>query len=338
LELHTSSEEDMFLPPEVTGMDQVIAVDLGATTLRVALVTSSGEIRKIIRSDTPKAPKCATDISDLVIRMVYTLCSRNSLTLIQGIGISAAGPVNQDRGCIIHPPNIFLEEIPLAGPLNEEFGLPVHLINDCHAGILGEVCFGAAKDLRNVVYITISTGIGAGIISNGKIILGKRGNAGEIGHLFVDSRYQAICSCGHYGHWEGYSSGRFLPRFFHQWCELNGITRYCDNPGISAREIFLELKNDTQELSGFQKELGVINARGISDVIVSFEPELIIFDGAVITENIDLLLPHILKNTDRFLPIPDMKVSPLKGMAPLLGASVIAQGYDTIVGNFFKRS
>ncbi|MFA6332571.1 MAG: ROK family protein [Methanoregula sp.] len=310
-----------------------IAVDLGATNLRVGLVSRTGQIERLNVAAIPKDLPDAGVITDLIIRTIHELVSDEEIRASAGIGIGAAGPIDRSHTALMHPPNIPLDTIPLSGPVSEEFDLPVRLVNDCRAGLLGEACFGEGTGCRNFVYVTLSTGIGAGIISNGTILSGRDGNAGEIGHLFVDSEYDLTCGCGGKGHWEGYASGRFLPRFYHEWQKKNGMMPG-DQQFLSSGEIFKTLRERSE--SGepdFIRELGRINARGISDLIVAYDPDTIVLDGSVVLNNPDLIILPIERYLDHYLPTPRLVVSSLSGFAPLLGASVIARGYDTRIGS-----
>jgi len=313
-------------------MDPVIAVDLGATNIRVAEISRDGIIGKKISTLTPVTPKVPEDITDSIIGMVRAVTGRKEICELGGIGISAAGPVNSRRGIVLNPPNIPLPEIPLAGPLSEEFGLPVRLINDCPAGALGEMYFGDGERCKNFVYITISTGIGGGVVTNGKMLLGRNGNAAEIGHFHVDNYYNAVCGCGCTGHWEAYCSGRHMPDFFLNWCLKNNLEVTGDWTR-SPSGIFDAIKAGYPGIDNFIEEFSRINARGISDVIVAYDPSRIILDGSVILNNSELLIPRFSRYIDRFLPLPEIRISRLNGLAPLLGASVIAHGYDTAAGS-----
>ena len=321
-------------PCDRTGCsDTAIAVDLGATNLRVGLVTTTGRIERLSISEIPQDLPDAGIITDLIIRTIHLLVSSEEIETSAGIGIGAAGPIDRSHTAVVHPPNIPLDIIPLSDPLIAEFNLPVRLVNDCSAGLLGEAYFGEGKKSKNFVYITISTGIGAGILANGHIISGRSGNAGEVGHLFVDSLYNLTCGCGRKGHWEGYASGRFLPRFYHEWQTKKGIVS--ENQQIlSAMDVFNSIR-EQRDPGGrdFIHELGRINARGISDIIVAFDPDTIVLDGSVVLNNQDMIIPPIEQYADRYLPRPRLTVSSLSGHAPLLGASVIAHGYDTRFGS-----
>ena len=313
--------------------DCVIAVDLGATNLRVGLIDASGRILRVRTTRLQKDLPYARFVTDQIVREIRALATDTEISKAEGIGIGAAGPVDSTRTAIIHPPNIPLDTIPLADPLSEAFGLPVHIANDCCTGLLGEAYYGEGMRSDNFVYVTLSTGIGAGILSKGHLVLGRDGNAGEIGHVFVDEKYDLVCGCGGRGHWEGYASGRFLPRFYRAWQERNGIDPGRE-PVNTAEDIFAAIRQEKDPKNHtFITELGKINARGVSDIIVAYDPDTIVFDGSVALKNPDLIVGPILRFMDRYLPEPKIVTSPLVGKAPLLGAAIIARGYETRFGS-----
>ena len=298
-----------------------IAVDVGATNTRVALVSPEGEIVKKVMSRTRVEGPDPMTIARDVIEKIYSILEAADVRNLRGIGISTAGPVDLRSGAIISPPNMPYPYVPLVQPISEHFGLPVRLVNDARAGVLGEVWFGGGKGFQNVVYITISTGIGGGAFVNGRLLLGSDGNAAEVGHMIVETCYNLRCGCGLYGHWEAYASGRTIPTFFRVWCESEG-----DSPAgmETAQSIFVAARRDDPLALRFLEELGRINGRGISNVIVAYNPEVIILDGAVVQSNADQVMPYLEKYIDRYLRVPELRKSPLRGEAPLLGAAVLA--------------
>ncbi len=314
-------------------MEHVIAIDVGATNTRVALVTGEGTIRSSVSSSTPSQGHSSDIIaSDLIMKINGLLDDAGEIS-VSGIGISAAGPVDLLAGAIVNPPNMPYPVIPLIQPLRDTFGIPVHMVNDCHAGVLGEYTYGGGSDTENLLYITISTGIGAGAILNGRLVLGRDGNACEIGHFIVDDRYHHRCGCGHYGHWEGFSSGRHMPGFFRAYCDYHSLS-HAGCGGETSQEIFAAAGSGNPVALSFIEELGRINARGFSDVIVAYDPEVIILDGSVVLQNRDLILLPMQRHLDHYLKTPEFRFSALGGRAPLLGASVIARGYETGIGSF----
>jgi glucokinase len=309
----------------------VVAVDLGATTTRVALFGPGGEILGRVTSPTPGSGDSPEIITRHLAGLIRRVLPGGRGPSPAAIGVSACGPIDHRLGSVVRPPNLPFRELPLTGPLGAEFGLPVRLANDCHAGVLGEVVFGAGAGCRNLVYITFSTGIGGGVICNGRLVLGRDGNAAEIGHFHVDSTYNLPCGCGGTGHWEAYASGRYIPGFFASWCDQeNKIPGGAETS--SAAGIFAAARRGDPVALGFMKALGEVNGKGVSNVMVAYDPSRIILDGSVVLKNEDLILSNLLPHVDRFLPIPDIRLTALDGLAPLHGASVIARGYDTVIG------
>jgi len=298
----------------------VLAVDLGATKIQSALISEKGKIIEKIKEKTKKEGKDGKIVTEQIVSQLKKLIKNGGKIL--GIGIGSIGPIDYKRGEIKNTPNLPFKKIPLILPLKKTFGLPVFLLNDCNAGALGEKYFGAGKNIENLVYVTISSGIGGGAIVNGKLLLGKGGNAVEIGHMIVETKYNLLCSCKKgRGHWEAYCSGSNLPRFFKVWLKEKKIklSRYPKE----AKEIFKMAKNGEKIAKEFLlKEVGRINAKAISNLIVTYDPELITFGGAVALNNPEFILPPIRKYIDHFLPyLPKIKITPLKEDIVLFGAA-----------------
>jgi glucokinase len=293
-----------------------IAVDIGGTNIRTAIVDQDGKIIAKNVMKTIQTGKSGKVVTEQAIDEIKKLIGGDSAKKYKGIGISAVGPIDMKKGAIVNTPNIKYKFIPIVGPLKYAFGLPVFIINDCNAGVLGEKYFGAGKKFANLVYITISSGIGGGAIVNGNLLLGKDGNAAEIGHMTVDTEYDLSCTCGKgRGHWEGYASGNNIPKFFRVW-----------NKGKysmpTAADIFDAARKKDKIALRFMKELGKINGRGISNVIAAYDPEIIVLGGAVALNNGEVWLKYAKKYVDKFLRWPKLEITTLGENAPLLGAAV----------------
>ncbi|MDN7024867.1 ROK family protein [Methanoculleus sp. FWC-SCC1] len=305
-------------------MPNFIAVDLGGTNIRAGIVTDAGTVLEHTAAPTPVTGRSGAVITDAIARLIDDLQGSPAAAAVAAIGISSAGPLDPERGAVIRSPNIAFPEVDLVEPLTEQFGLPVFLVNDARAGLLGERWVGAARGYANIVYITMSTGIGGGAIVGGRLLLGRNGNAGEVGHLFVDNRYDQLCGCGYHGHWEAYGSGRFMPRFFTVWQESEGI----GDAGFAAdtpAAIFAAARAGEPVALAFMEALGRVNARGISNVIAAYNPEIIVLDGPIARHNGDLVMEHLLPFVDRYLALPRLVISSLAGRAPLLGAAAYAR-------------
>lgn len=297
-----------------------LAVDLGATNVRVALVSESGNIVAKLKEKTPKHGKNGTVISEKIIEMIKQLLADHPAVRPIGIGVSSMGPLDYARGGPLHSPNISFGFVPLTGPLRKKFSLPVFLFNDANAAVLGEQRFGAGKNKKNLVYITISTGIGGGAIVDGKLLLGKSGNAAEIGHMLADTAYNIRCSCKKgTGHWEGLASGRNMPRFFRVWA--NAHEKKAGALPVAAKDIFDRAQSGDAVAREFLGVLHRVNARAVSNIIAAYDPELITIGGSVMAMNARVLLPGIKKYVDRLLKTPEIRVTRLGDDIALLGAA-----------------
>ncbi len=303
----------------------LIAIDLGATNIRAALVAEDGRIVAHAGARTPTAGPSAAVVTERIIGLAEELLAtpEGRAAEIAAVGIASVGPLDLARGRVVHSPNVAFPAIDLVGPIRERFDLPVALINDCRAGVLGERWAGAARGADNVVYITMSTGIGGGAVVNGRLLLGRNGNAGEIGHLIVDDRYSLRCGCGNLGHWEAYASGRYIPRFFRVWCEAEGLGPVSFDAG-SAKGIFAAARKGDAVALAFMEALGRVNGAGVSNVIVAYNPEIIVMAGPIAEYHGDIVIGHLMPHVDRFLALPRIVTSELAGRAPLLGAAAYA--------------
>lgn len=297
-----------------------LAVDLGATHVRVGLVSGGGKIVDKVKDKTPKHGKNGTVVSRKIIEMIGLVMAQHPGVRPLGIGIASVGPLDYKRGGPVDSPNVPFRFVPLVEPLRKKFSLPVFLVNDAHAAVLGEQRFGAGKNKKNIVYVTMSTGIGGGAIVDGKLLLGRSGNATEVGHMVVDTTYKLACSCKKgVGHWEGYASGRNIPKFFRAWAKTHGgkITTFPS----TAKDIFDRVRSGDATARGFLDALNRLNARAISNCIVAYDPELITIGGSVMLMNAPLVLSGIKKYVGRFLKTPDIRATRLGEDIGLLGAA-----------------
>ncbi|MCM2465087.1 ROK family protein [Methanoculleus oceani] len=304
-------------------MTTVIAVDLGGTNLRAALVDSDATVLAHDAVPTPATGPSGEVITAAIVARIEALLASPQGREAAAIGVASAGPLDLGRGWVVDSPNIAFPVVEVVEPLRERFGLEVALINDARAGVLGERWAGAARGSDNVVYVTLSTGIGGGAVVNGRLLLGVNGNAGEIGHIPVDTRYNLVCGCGFAGHWEAYASAKNVPRFFAAWREAADVRQVAFDAG-STRAIFEAARAEDPVALAFMGTLGEVNARGVSAVIVAYNPEVIVLDGPLALYYGDVVIRHMEPCIDRYLALPRLVVSDLAGQAPLLGAAAYA--------------
>jgi glucokinase len=256
---------------------------------------------------------------------------------LASIGIGSIGPIDICTGSIVNTPNFPFKTIPVLEPLTFEFHVPVRMLNDCSAAVLGEQRFGAGKELRNIAYVTLSTGLGGGAIVDGHLLVGKDGNAVEIGHLTIDPDSPLVCGCGCRGHWEAYSSGNNIPNFARLLLgenEEGGLL--LELAGGSPDGITSEILFDAAQRGGptalrIVSEIGDVNAIGFANIVNAFDPELITVGGSIALQNPDLILKHVFENIGRHLinRRPEIKITPLGDDVVLYGALALAlRGLD----------
>lgn len=185
----------------------LLGIDLGGTKVAYTLADSDGQIRARRRDPTPGTGAAATDV-DVLVKTVQALCAEHGGEVPTSVGLCVPGPLDQAKGLVIRPPNLAgWTEVPIAAWLEERLGCTVHLENDANAGALAEWRYGAGRGVRDLVYLTMSTGVGAGLIVDGHLYRGRRGTAGEMGHVAVEWPGEP-CACGLHGCLEAYVGGR----------------------------------------------------------------------------------------------------------------------------------
>jgi len=188
-------------------MGLVIGVDIGGTKVAAAVVDEAGVMIEKLRVDTPVNTPGA--VNDAIADLVWKLREKHE---VEAVGMGAPGFVSADRSTVLFTPNLSWRAEPLGAEMTERLKLPTVVENDANCAAWAEVRFGAARGERNVVALTIGTGIGGGIILDGQLVRGEFGIAAEIGHMNVVIEGGLRCGCGNRGCWEQYGSGRALVR------------------------------------------------------------------------------------------------------------------------------
>ncbi len=306
------------------GTTHVAAVDLGATNVRAGLIRQDGTV---IAFTADAVPANACDDGGAVTEKIAAMISsmiRESGVSPEAIGISTAGPVDQNSGSVVGSPNMQCSRILLRDPLADLFHVPTVMLSDCKAGVLGEYFYGGASSAHTAAYVTISTGIGCGVIANGSLLTGSDGNAGEAGHFLVDTVYSLPCGCGGRGHWEAYASGSGIPKFFSAWHAAKTAGRCLMKSGITAGQILQAAEIGSLLCREFAGELAKINARGISSVIAAYNPDLIILDGPIVRNYPSLIAGNMMTYIEHYLKMPEIRITTLEGRSPLIGAAAAA--------------
>ena len=307
-------------------------VDLGGTNVRVALGDEKGNIlaRLLERTETRKGP---LGVSRQIVRMIRSIRVEGlRLEEVEGVGIGSAGPLDLKRGGLMKPTNIPYEFVPLVEPIEEGLGLKTYLLNDCSTAVMGERFFGAGKGVENLAYITISTGIGGGVYVDGNLLIGKDGNATEIGHFTIDYEGRLLCGCGKRGHWEAYCSGNGIPNYVDlilrdrskNEVELSLLSMMREREGgrISAKSLYESAKAGDSLALEIVDRIGRLNAIGFACVNDAYDPSLITVGGSVALNNRSLVIEPIRRYIGEHTRnrVPEIRITPLGGDVVLYGA------------------
>ncbi len=282
-----------------------IGIDIGATYIRVARVSEDGKVERVVKFRHPEGGDEMT-IARLLIRHIREIAEKG----IRGIGIGSIGPLDLWRGMVVNTPNAPIKTFKLVEPLIREFKVPVVLGNDAMAAVWGEYCFGIGRGVENLVYITFSTGIGAGVIVDGNLLVGKDGNAHEVGHIVLSFNAGFRCGCGSKGHWEAYGGGANISRALREYVRLKGETyersyiyrRIIEGQDITCEEVFKAYYDGDELAVEFIDEfLMRIHAAGIATIISVYDPELIIIGGSVALNNKEVFLRGLNKYLGEYI-------------------------------------
>jgi predicted NBD/HSP70 family sugar kinase len=202
----------------------IIGVDIRPTQTAVALADANGKFTSQELMPTAADPKAASDALVAAIQRILAGCRRKK---VEGVGISLPGRFNQAEGRLVFAPNLKWREFDLRTPIVKATGLEVELENAANACVLAAVWFDRMEECKNLVVVTVSEGIGTGILANGQLLRGLTGMAGEFGHVPIESD-GPMCGCGSYGCWEVYASNRAALRYYFESGSSPGDLAFTD--------------------------------------------------------------------------------------------------------------
>jgi glucokinase len=309
-----------------------VGVDLGGTNVRVAVVDRDGHVDAEERAPTPLDwPTLRATISTLVERL------RAAHPTADAVGVGAAGLVDRD-GTVHYAPNIpRLIRVPLQAALVESLGLPVIVDNDANAAAWGELCHGAARGVAHGLVITLGTGIGGGIISDGRILRGAHGFAAEVGHWPFDPSGPE-CACGEWGHWEAAASGRALGALARAAAAAGDAPKVLARAGGDLRAVTsVDVADAATEGDADGLRILEVYARrvalGFAGLVNILDPEVVVVSGGLVELGDVLLAPlrdafgaH-LEGAPYRPPVPIVPAA-LGERAGVVGAAALARDLD----------
>lgn len=286
----------------------IIGVDVGGTKIHSVLTDEKGTILARDRIST-EVERGVDHVVGLIAGSLEKLVAGEA---VQAVGLGMPGPLNVVKGLVCDPPNFpGWHNIPLVSLLRERLdflrGVPLVMVKDANAGALGEYHFGAgahyrgSEPLRHLVYLTISTGIGGGVISDGKLLLGSTGIAAELGHIVIDPS-GPCCGCGNLGCLEAFASGTALGRQGYLVVKSGRPTKMAELVGGVAEDVTAEIvvkaaREGDHEAAALMKREGMLLGVGVVSIIHAFNPQLVVLGGGVSNAG-DLLFDPVLATVD----------------------------------------
>lgn len=258
-----------------------IALDLGGTQARGALVDAQGSVLRRAHTQTAAASGPEAIVAQLQA-LVESVARDTAPERIRGVGVCSPGPLDTVSGTALGVPTIAgFADLPLRRMLEDRFHLPVQLENDGIAAALGEWRFGAGRGYDNVLYVTVSTGIGAGVITDGRVLRGRRGLAGHAGHMTI-VRDGELCSCGNRGCWEAYGSGpAFARRARRRAAVGRGSALNAQADALQAADIFAAAAAGDALACDLVADEADILGVGLASLLHLFSPDVVVIGGGM---------------------------------------------------------
>jgi glucokinase len=300
------------------GQKLTIGIDIGGTKIAGGLISAKGRLVESLVVPA-LAEKSLKESLGQVFHLIEQLTRKAGGTgNVSGVGMCAPGPLNPKTGVVLTPPNLpAWRDVPLARLVEDRFGLPAMVENDANAAGLAEVLIGAAVDYRDAFYVTVSTGIGTGIIIDRKIYHGKNGVAGEGGHVPIDLRSPYLCGCGLRGCIESLASGPSMARRARVMLEqehsrpslLRSLT-HGDLNAITPKVIADAARRKDPIAAAILEETGFYLGVWLGGMISLLDPEVIVIGGGVsqigkpLFDKIRATIPHWTINRDFVSTLP----------------------------------
>lgn len=285
-------------------MSKFIGIDIGGTKCAVVVGDENGNITEKIRFDTKD---CQSTINEIISTV-------ESLGKCDAIGISCGGPLDSEKGVIMSPPNLpGWDNIQIVSILNEKFGVPVGLCNDANACAVAEWKFGAGVGTKNMIFLTFGTGLGAGLILDGRLYSGECDFAGEVGHIRLSDH--GPVGYGKSGSFEGFCSGGGIAQLASTMAleiiQQGRKCSYCDSVEnlslITAKSVAEKAYEGNEDAKAVYALCGEMLGRGLSVLIDILNPGMIVL-GSIFARCEDLIAPAMQKVIEKECLSPAAKV------------------------------
>lgn len=311
-----------------------IGIDVGGTNVKIALVDDKGMIG--YSNSVPTHAELGYEYTvNNIKQAIYDLLKETKLTTkdIQGIGFGFPGQIDYTNGVVLNAPNIpGWTNVPIAKMIEDEFDIPTRVDNDVRCAALGELNYGAGKGCQNLICITVGTGIGSGLIINGKIVRGASNAAGEIGHIKLQMHDGPICGCGDTGCLEAFASGPAIVAMAEDYIKGGKSTKFREiangNP-LTPYIVCQAAKAGDPVAQRIFAIIGEYIGIGMAGVVNLLNPERIIVGGGVADAGELLINPLITALKSRAMKVAGATVevipAQLGNTAGVIGASLLIE-------------
>ena len=310
-----------------------VGVDVGGTNVKVALVDKTGSI---VYTDTvPTRAEMGYEYTiSNIIKAISDVIKESKVTkdAVEGIGFGFPGQIDCDNGIVRLAPNIpGWVDIPIADIVSKEFGVPVKVDNDVRCAALAELNYGAGKGTTNMICITVGTGIGSGLIVNGKLVRGASNAAGELGHIKLQMEGGPLCGCGDQGCLEAFASGPAIVAMAEEYIKGGKSTKYRElaKNEITPYYVCEAAKQGDVVAKKIFEIIGTYIGTGLASVVNLLNPEKIVIGGGVADAGDFLFNPIKDALKKRTMPIQGAAVqvvhAELGNTAGVIGASLLIE-------------
>jgi glucokinase len=273
-------------------MSYSIGVDIGGTNIAAGVVDEHFDIVEKMSVKTGKERPYEQVIEDIAA-LINTLADKYGKENITDVGLGCPGTCDVDNGILVYSNNLNWHNVNLKGDTERLTGLPAYIENDANAAAFGEYVRGAAKQADSAVVITLGTGVGSGIITDGRLLHGMNYAGGEIGHTVIEVN-GPLCTCGRRGCFEAFSSATGLIRMTAEAIEKNPdslMAQSAEGGGVSARTAFKAARQGDEAALAVVRTYIEYLAAGITNTINTFQPDMLCIGGGVCGEGDYLLNP-----------------------------------------------
>lgn len=310
-----------------------MGIDLGGTNIAVGITNDKWEIiyKSSVKTNTEEPEKMVKDMTDLALSV-----SKNAnipLSEIKSVGIGIPGALNSKEGVVVYANNLNLRDFHIVEEFHKYIDKPVYISNDANVAALGEAVAGGAKDCESAVVVTLGTGVGGGIILNGKIWEGYKSTGAEIGHTVINVDGEQ-CTCGRKGCWEAYSSATALIRDTKRAIEKNPdsvMTKMAEKDGkVSGKTAFAAAREGDKAAQAVVDNYIKYLAEGLANITNLIAPEVILLGGGVSHEGDNLLVPLIAETKKRMygggrVKHSEIRLASLGNDAGIIGAAALGR-------------